>query len=398
MRPAPAALAALLLAAPAVAAPRLDQGRPIGSLLVYPDDRRPTLRYYAPGELAIASDGAGKPDLQLLAARYTGTAAAGDQGAVVFRSLLSLRVVQTGVGPAEVQKTRAALPRGTELRPLPVQRLEAAVVWAPAPTPESVQALPDGHFEEAAAAPDAGESTAAPAAAAPAAGNVWSERSYVISLSPVEAQLLAEGLRQGRLMLSLGYAYFALGAAPAEEPELTGSPQLVAALRAQVEEAEAAHQGGGPTHVSLVRAGATSVVVDLARWPGLVRQVDINDSLPPGYAALAVYCYDFNNALRPDLYEKQVEVEAEGVGGRPVRLLTSFSAAEPDLYARSLRFPVAVRFDRPFRWRVVEVAQDGGTRSGAWTQDGRWSRVLDVTSPPPAAGMSPVDPGPRDKR
>jgi hypothetical protein len=167
------------------------------------------------------------------------------------------------------------------------------------------------------------------------------------------AQLLADSMRQGRLLLSLDYAFHARPA------------------KAEKEDADV-----------LVRAGATTIAVDIERWPTLLRRIDVNEQLPPGYAALDVYCYDFNNGLRPDLYEKQVEIEADGVGGGKVVASTTFGRTQADLYARSVRFPVAVRLDRPYRFRVSETATDGRARPAAWATAVSWDRILDVTSPP----------------
>ena len=97
----------------------------------------------------------------------------------------------------------------------------------------------------------------------------------------------------------------------------------------------------------VVRAGALAVAVDAARWPELFRHVDLGARVPPDYPLLDVYCYDFRDALHPSLYEKQVEVEAEGVGGRTVTARTRFGQDQPDLYALGIRFGVAVRLDRP---------------------------------------------------
>ena len=121
------------------------------------------------------------------------------------------------------------------------------------------------------------------------------------------------------------------------------------------------------------------VTADLSRWPAIVRRVDINESAPPGYAALDVYCYDFSQGAESSLYEKQVEIEAAGVGGRPVTLTASFTRSQPDLYARSLRFPVAVRLDRPYRFRIVQVAQDGTSTTTPWRDRPSWTDLLDVT-------------------
>ena len=379
-------LAGVLVAVPAAAVPDLQGARALGALTVYPDDRRATLYYYGPGEIAVALDADGRPDLHLLQTRYTGNAAAGDRGTIVFRSLLSVRVVQQAASPQELESARRALGAAVELRPVPIQRLEAALVYAavgadapPAPAGEDARPLPGGHFESA-----DGE----------AAGAFWSERTYVLALGPEDAQLFWDALQHGRVALSLGYAFFALGTASAPPVlEVAGPAALGDALRRRVT-AAARPPGPSPALAAaapaaiLLRAGATAVTLDAQRWPELLRRVDVNDSLPPGYAALDVYCYDFNNLLRPDLYGKLVDLEAEGVAGGRIALATTFQAAHPDLYARSLRFPVAVRLDRPYRYRVTEVGLDGTSRSGAWTAADSWNHVLDVTSAPaePSAG------------
>jgi hypothetical protein len=377
------------VAAPtARAIPDLRRPRPAGALTFYADDRRGSLFYYGPGEIALAADADGRPDLRFLEARYTGTAAGGDAGRQVFRSVLSLRVVQTGVDPAGLAAARAAarLGAGVELRPLPIQRLEAVLAYTPlrpdaaaAAAPDAGDAgtaLPGGYFEEE-RSPD--RSVDAP---------FWTERTYVLGLSPEEAQLFGDSLRRGRLVLSLAYAFLAKGALPEQAPllDLRGPREMREALRQRVAGRGGSDGAGGakeaPVQVVLVRAGATALEVDAQRWPDLFRRIDINESLPPGYAALEVYCYDFHDALRPDLYEKQVEIEATSVTGKPVTLAASFGAGTPELYARSLRFPVAVRFDRPYRYRVAETGVDGQARPRPWVAASSWSRILDLTSPP----------------
>jgi len=136
----------------------------------------------------------------------------------------------------------------------------------------------------------------------------------------------------------------------------------------------------------LVRAGATSVTADAARWPDLLRRVDINEGIPPAYALLDIYCYDFRDELRADLYLKRVQIEAEGVAGDPVHREVIFERSAPDLYAHSLRFPFAVRLDHPYRYRVIEVSRDGRVTEGNWIKVESWARPLDVTSTPQGEG------------
>lgn len=373
-------------AKPALALPDWGTVRAVGSLTVYADDRRPGLFYYAPPEIEVATRDDGSPDFHFLETRYTGSATERDQGVVTHKSLVTFRVRLPRVPGEEMAAAARALGapgRPAELRPFPIRRVSAALVYtsigaggdSSAATP-----LPDGRFESASDSGDAG------------AASYWTERIYTMGLDSLSAQALQAALDRGRVLISLGYAFLgpaARGDAGAREPELEGSTELVAAVRRNI----ASGQNGSPAapgdsaRLHVVRAGAIPIGLDTKRWPDLMHRVDLNDRAPPGYAALDVYCYDFNNEIRPDLSEKLVEIDAEGVGGRRVTLQTWFKSDQPDVYSASVRFPVAVRIDRPYRYRVEEVKRDGTTRSGSWREVARWSRILDVTTPPKEAGV-----------
>ena len=419
-----------LSASVALAMPDLRQPSQAGPLTVYPDDTRRLLFYYAPGALAVATREGGEPDIHLLHARYTGSAATGDRGVAVLRSIFTLRVVMDGPTTAQLAEARLALARSVrprpgdsiELRPLPIRRLESAIVYTPIDRPPpaagpsasatassapasssapgtapaatasaadsaaaretdpATHVLPAGHFENADAA-----------ASAPREG-YWTSRIYTLGLGAADAQLLSDALARGRTAISIGYAFLADGIGPdAPLEELSGTPALVEALKKRIAPLAAdgrsgaadSRAGDAPTP-RVVRAGAIAITADLARWPRLVQRVDINESAPPGYAALDVYCYDFNQGESP-LYEKQVEIDAAGVGGQRVQMTARFSRAQPDLYARSLRFPVAVRLDRPYRYRVIDIAPDGTSRQTAWQERTSWTELLDVTTGAAAA-------------
>jgi hypothetical protein len=363
--------AALLMPAQVSAAPDLRQGRPAGAVMVYPDSVAPYLYYYGPGDLTIAGNETEGPDLHLLHARYTGSAATGDRGTIVVRSLFTVRVLMNGPTPVQLAAARSALTsqigRAIELRPLPLRRIESALVYAPVERTEP-QAIAGGHFD-------------APEDARPPRDGYWTERTYTLGLAPADAQLLSDSLEHGRLAISIGYAFLADGIGTDQPLEmLTGSPELVDALSKQLKLRAAAGadtQASGP-HV--VRAGAMGITADLEKWPRLVRRVDINEAAPPGYAALDIYCYDFSQGTNEALYEKQVEIAAAGTGGGSVSIAVVFNRAQPDVSARSVRFPVAVRLDKPYRFRVRSVMQDGTETTTPWQERASWSELLDVTA------------------
>ncbi len=171
---------ALGATASAVAAkPNLEGAKPIGALVVYPDDQQAGLFYYGPGQLAVAQDPTGKPDLHFLQTRYTGSVSRADRGTVLERGRLSFRVEMRPASADDLREARRAVANGTasvELRPLPIQRLEAAVVYAPiGATAET--SLPGGHFDGTGGEP--GETTAA----------FWTSRSFALGLDPQTSQL-----------------------------------------------------------------------------------------------------------------------------------------------------------------------------------------------------------------
>jgi hypothetical protein len=191
------------------------------------------------------------------------------------------------------------------------------------------------------------------------------------------SQLFWSALQKGQVVLSVGYAFVADGLSD-EAPalRLTGPTELTDALRAQLTVGSNHHQ---PPTTVVVRAGAFAVTVDAQKWPELFSRVDINERMPPGYAVLYVYCYDFQQR-ETDLYEKRVEIKAEGIEGRPIMIQARFRKRQPDLYARSLRFPFAVRLDRPYRYRVVTIHDDGQIHETAWMVRTEWMSLLDVTA------------------
>ena len=337
--------------------PDLRACRRAGPLVVYADARRSGLFFYPPGQIGLTDRPDGSPGLLLLQARHARDTAS-------FRSRFTFRLRMSGPSPAELGQARAALRKETgravELRPLAIRRTEAAVVYLPVDSACAVT-LPDGSFE--AAGPEGAD------------GVYWTERSYTIRLDRWSAKLYTDALRRGPVAMSLGFAFYAEGIAADTADELSGSPEVVAALRRQLARAPRGVKPG-----SLVQSCALALTVDPGRWPDTVRQIDLDAVAPPGFAALGVRCYDFRDELRPDLYAKQIDLEAEGGSGRTARITLTFDVSRRDLSAVSARFPYSVRMNRPFRYRVREILDDGTRRDGDWISRESWADVIDITS------------------
>ena len=405
---------ATLGSARAGAAPDFSAPRDIGHFRVYPDFELEHRYYLAPGEIEIARDDQGRPDLHFLQLRYTGTALTGDQGESESHSTLTVRLRQDAPTPVEERFVKRALRDfanlgRVELRPLPIVAFEAILVYTPigdaAQGSGELSALEDGHFEA-----EDGE------AAQSSTRGYWRERTFTVPMNQATSSLLWQLFQRGEVAISLSYAFFSRGVDSAElvqadvqasereaerqllasleqagvplaaQPERGVAAKLLERLRAERrgEEPPApdSEPAAPPERTRMVHAGATALRVDARRWPDLFQRIDYNEQLPPAYAFVKIYCYDFANALRPDLFYKKVEIEAAGVGGRMIGISTKFLFSQPELYARTVRFPFAVEIDRPYRYRVVTATRSGETREGPWIERDAWGAILDVTSAP----------------
>ncbi len=371
-----AVLCGMILLAGPTAGGRPDPGtrRQAGTLTVYRDTDRPLTYYYAPPDLVLGKGPTDAPDVLLLLTRYTGTAVRADQQEFTLHSLLSFHVVLPTPSAEHMTAARKALStdwRRIELRPLPIRRLGAAVLYTPIDSGgASPTILPAGDFEPGS---EEGSRTTQ---------TFWHDRYFTIRLGTNDAQLLWSAMESGQLLMSLGYAFYADGERPAGAgEELTGSPELVAEIRRRLEQRQEKAGAEGSVPIYLAKAGSLPIRVDAQRWPGLCKKVDINECIPPGYPVLRIYCFDFRNALHPDLYEKEVEIEATSVTGAPVRWAQWFNESEPDLYCRTMRSRFAVRLDKPYRYRTRAVFQDGRECLSNWQERTVWTTVLDVTTP-----------------
>lgn len=355
----------LVTAARARCEPVLASAKTFGGMTIYGDSKSSTTWYYAPGKLAIAQDKDNKPDISFLQMRYTGTAATGDQGQFRTRSILSFRVLMTS--PGSLSAARAAMRNARlnvrQLKPLVIRRMETNLNYTPlapnTPAPEETEKpLGAGDLQ-------AGDK-------APAGDDYWAERTYTIAPDDATSQALWEAFQTGKVILSLSYAFFADGLAADTTPIISGNVKIPGLLDDK-DKVKGSSQ--------LIAADVVAVRVDAKALPDRFKKIDINDSVPASYAVLSIYCFDFNNALRPDLYEKDVEIQATSVTRKPLWKTVSFSKTTPDLYSSAVKFQFAVSLRDPYRFRVHEINNDGEETISPWQNGKSWSQILDVTTP-----------------
>jgi regulatory protein YycH of two-component signal transduction system YycFG len=94
--------------------------------------------------------------------------------------------------------------------------------------------------------------------------------------------------------------------------------------------------------------------------------------------------------MRYDLFAKKIELKATSINGSSITRAFLFKFNQPDQYARNIQFGYAVRFDKPFYYRVTEITQDGEATVSDWKQKESWNEIIDITSPPEKIVRKPV--------
>jgi hypothetical protein len=344
----------------------------VAGLQIVRDHLNSSIRYYFPDDLRLGESVEGKPAVTVLETRYRGSAVNGDAGKELFSSLLrlSVQVPQPSASAlAEVQKRFGAR---TELRPLPLERITLAVIHLPINErgPTKVPHTLPAAFEDGADS-NVGNQT------------VWAERHETVRLDPQSAQLLADSWRHGRLLLSIGYTIDGAGIAP-EAPlaKLEGAPEVLAELKRLTTSSDPSAKAISEKTPVLVKTGAIGVSIDSARWPDTWKRYDLNEGAPPGYPLLEARCYDFSNPEATPLYEKHLVIEADSVAGPKVTSVIRFQRDNPNISAQLVRFRVGVRLDRPYRYQVEAISEDGMSSKSPWNTNSMWSQLINISDNP----------------
>jgi hypothetical protein len=353
----------------------------IGDQKIYPDAKKPDTYYYIPFDYQLVTDPSGKPFFSLIQMRYTGTASTGDAGVKKYHNLLQFRIAADARRSAKLAETRAALKRmkpRAELWMMPVRKFASLLVFASSDTAslDSASLVKANHTEATDEKADVNNS-------------FWNERTVSIRLNDIDAQLVESALLNRQSVMSFSYAFYTEFAFKDEiNQQVTGDWKFVKPIN-EFFQNQISNNGDTSKIISIVKADVINLKVDVEKWPSLIQKVDINERLPAKYPLFDVYCYDFHQELRTDLFEKRIEIKATSVGGKDITTSYSFKQSRPDTYAKTIRFPYAVRFDMPFYYRVTEINYDGESAPTEWKQKTNWSELLDITSTPDKVVLKP---------
>ncbi|WP_340200873.1 hypothetical protein [Ascidiimonas sp. W6] len=338
--------------------------RIIEGIAVYTDAENPRLYYYEPGELMLAVDGSGKPDFQFLDLRYTGNKCNADIGTKNFMSLVQFGIEMKKMSPAVRKLIIKKLGRA-ELKPLPLSSIATRLIL-PKETTEanSYQPIGTDGSTQATSAKGYNSTTA-----------YWSKRYFTTRLNKHESQLLNKQLTNGHLGLSLSYSYYVKMMLP-EEATVSGSEEF----RELVAEKDSISEENALQNV-LINSHTISIEIDTEKHPDAIKQIDLNEEIPPSYAAVEIKCYDFSKGLRPDLYMKILEVEAISVNNdKPIITKLQFTKKDTDIFTRYLNFPYAVQTSKPMRYRISEISKKGEKQTFEWIEKPDCTSVIDISA------------------
>lgn len=358
----------LLFSVSLVAQPDFSQKIEVEGVSCFVDIKNSDIAYYLPGKLSVVTDSDGKPDFDLLRTGYIGTAAYGDQYTSRLNSIVRFRVRMERLPASELEKVEALLwPDGGNVRllPLPVSDIETNLVFTAIGDSIETTGFTDGKLS-------AGDKDGLNKK-----GTYWKEREFTLRLDEKSAEVLWDVLSKGQSMMSLSYAFFSEGKTDMDNEAITqGGKEILGKLKEQLSD------NGDSVKINqvCVFADAFSIRMDVEKWPELLTKVDINQEVPPAYAALEIRCYDFYNELRPDLVAKRVEVKAKGVGRGDVIVKSVFGPQNPDIYVYNIRFPYAVMLDQPLYYRVTGIGKETAPVKTEWIEKTEWAGIIDISS------------------
>jgi len=336
--------------------------------ILFGDFHNPNLKYYAPGKLKLKMKENGKPDFVLTQLRYTGVSLSGDQGDKRFTNILQMNIEMESMDQAGLDNLRALFQLSPRIKlvPLPIRNLESALTYLGT----SMESSADQNIKKLTGYLQGNSSTG---------GVYWTERNFTLALDNNESQLIENQLKNNRLAFSFSYAFYAdVMVRSYRELISGGDPQFKKSFQANNSEINEPD-----TSISqlVVRANSFSVSIDLIQFPNCIKKIDINqNNTPPAYAYVEIRCHDFSNKMRPDLYFKTFQLEAQGVSGNPVTGELKFSAARPDEHTMTVNFPYAVKMNKPPRYRIIETNDSGERITMPWNYLTAWKPMIDITS------------------
>lgn len=321
------------------------------------DHELPHVYYLVPPPPSIALNDDQSPTVFLSLTHYIGNELRDDAGNTRVNWSLLVELERKHI--SQVQRSRiisllqhsSGANRDIILRDMPISSVPTNVIYQPIDTPELAIKLASANVV-------AGEQTSLTRYQ----DAYWTRRYLSFALSPNDGITMRAAFEAGGSIMSVSTHYQALGISLDESDPIAPIYRRTKKVVAQ---------------------SAIQVQVNRDTHPEYLRVVDLNSISPPGYVGLTLLCYDFNDdQTTVTLSLKKVELEAEGVSGRTIKISLQFQKDADGTSQQFAKFPYAVRVDRPFRYRTRSYDLIGKLTTSEWKNIKNWVIPLDVTSYP----------------
>ena len=352
-----------------IAQPVIGNQIKVNGQTVFRDKNKTNIMYTMPPSFQLKKSDDGSPSISLLKMRYTGTNASGDLGSKKFLNIFQFTItVDTSFHnqSKSLMKKIASLYPGTRIVQLPIQKFSSILVFAGS---DSVRTIGNGMAENTQEESIVNNS-------------YWSERTVSFRLSDTDAQLVESALMKNQAVMSFSYAYSSIFSDSLKDQLIITStnPDLIKEiedkLRNEVMKEDSA------LHVLMIKADAIPIKINTLNSAKHIQLIDINEKVPAKFPVLSVHCFDFSGQLRDDLYAKKIEIKATSVNGSSVEVTYTFKKSQPDQASKSIRFQYAVRFDKPYYYRLKEISEEGEVEISEWIERKTWTENINITSPP----------------
>ena len=336
----------------------------IEDVIIYKDVLDSSLYYYAPSKLQLVLDESGKPDFQMLKMRYIGTQCSNDEAFSHTTNLVQLRIEIPAQQKKVLDKIKSKLGKNSKLKPIRITGIESKLLVPVKGIDSVAKSKVIGQTTNASADGKEGLSTSK---------SYWSERMFSFNLTDKETMVLETQISDKTLALSFNYSFYAKTTNPLDDTVLKGPQGLVDKINEDIEKILLDR---------VIESDAFEILIDTEKWPDLVKEIDINESVPPAYAAVEVKCFDFCENLRSDLYLKIIEVSTRSVDDtKDIAIEAKFYSKQPEINTKHIHFPYAVLVGEPFKYRITELSLKGVKKLGEWQFTDTCSAIIDITTP-----------------
>lgn len=303
------------------ATPDLDNFSDIQGVRVYADHENAGEFYLSPAPVLLESRSDGTPDYGLSLYRYLGTKASGNTGSFWVRGVLTFgidRSREPGITSKIRKELRQRGIKSPRLNSMPVSGSRVTLLFA-----------------------DLNESREY--------GLRWKTGTMVVPLDSQQAEILWDAVEAGQTLVSVSI-----------EETLGG-------VRKKEDNWE-------PSDTSLT--WVVPVEMDMKTHPEHFQKVDLGGRMKMGYTGLDIFCFDFIENLKENLYAKTVEVAIPTPGRNLIETVTFKDDGE---YRSRIEFKLAKDLDQPYRYRISHVWMDGTREVGGW-QEKAGETLLDITA------------------